>query len=89
MPRRAKVEGAPSEEPKPTVPARSVPETLPSEAGTLEELIDLRFRDVLSLASDAKELVKALEAASAWVKIRRDVKEPEWGGQLGRTIRNG
>ena len=87
MTRRARAEGAPPEEPKPTVPARSLPDALPSEAGTLEELIDLRFRDVLSLASDAKELVKALEAASAWVRIRRDVKEPEWGGQLGRTMR--
>jgi hypothetical protein len=81
MTRRAKAENAPPEEPRPSVAA------LPSQAGTLEELIDLRFRDVLSLASDAKELVKALEAASAWVKIRRDVKEPEWGGQLGRTMR--
>ena len=87
MPRRAKAEGASPEEPKPTVPARSLPDALPSEAGTLENLIDLRFRDVLSLASDAKDLIKALEAASAWVKIRRDVKEPEWGGQLRGTMR--
>ena len=81
MTRRAKGEDAPPQEPKPSVDA------LPVQAGSLEELIDLRFRDVLSLASDAKELVKALEAASAWVKIRRDVKEPEWGGQLQRTMR--
>ncbi len=54
---------------------------------TLEDLIDERFRHLLSLTAEPKDLVKALEAASAWMKIRRDLKEPEWGKELGRTMR--
>ena len=55
--------------------------------GDLESLIDERFKSVLVLTTPGKDLVKALEAATAWVKVRREVKEPEWGGQLGRTMR--
>ena len=83
MTRRAKVEG---ESP---VADKSIIPGFPGEAMDLESLIDERMKHVLCLAAEPKDLIKALEAASAWVKIRRDVKEPEWGGQLGRTIRNG
>ena len=81
MPRRARTEGDALPDEKALIPA------YPSHAGSLEDLIDERFKHLLSLSTDSKDLTKALEAASAWVKIRRDVKEPEWGGQLGRTMR--
>ena len=52
----------------------------------LEDLIDLRFQDVLSRASDPKELVAALKVAIDWVKVRGD--QEGWGSALKRTVRD-
>src|SRR5262249_6768794 len=42
-------------------------------SGPLKELIDERFKHVLSLTSEPKDLVKALEAATAWLKVKADL----------------
>lgn len=55
----------------------------------LEDLIDLRFQDVLSRASDPKELVAALKVATDWVKVRHGLDADKgWGSALGRTVRD-
>lgn len=75
----------PPEEPEVTA---NVP--MPWDAETLEEVIDRRFKALLSLCSDSKDLTKALEAAAKWMAVKHELRGGEaegWGARLkGGTL---
>lgn len=63
-------------------------DALPTDAAkSLEELIDLRFRDLLSLASDSAALTGALKAATEWIRVKRTGEEDkEYGSAYRRGV---
>lgn len=64
-------------------------DVLPSDAEPLELVIDRRVKALLTLATDPKDLTKAVEAATEWWKVRHAPDEADqWGNKLGRTTRN-
>lgn len=64
-------------------------DVLPSDAESLDAVIDRRFRHLLATSMEPKDMTKALEAATAWWKVAHAADEAEtWGEKLGRTTRN-
>ena len=64
-------------------------DVLPSDAEPLEGVIDRRFKALLSMATDPKDLTKALEAAIKWWEARHGASESEgFGSALRRTTRD-
>jgi len=72
-----------------SVPIPFLDEPSPSDALPLNDVIDQRFRQLFSLCTDPKDIIKALEAATAWVKVRTDTEGNKgWGDALkGGTMR--
>jgi hypothetical protein len=65
------------------------PDVLPSDAESLEAVIDRRFKHLLASTMEAKDMVKALEAATKWWEATHGAHEDAgWGSALGRTTRN-
>lgn len=64
---------------------------MPSDAEDLSDVIDRRFKALLTMTTEPKDLTKALEAAAKWVEIKGAVKPAEpWGDKLrGGTTHNG
>lgn len=59
----------------------------PIDAMNFNEYIDVRFRDLLAAAMEPKDMIKALEAATAWVKAKHAVEQGDgYGTKLGRTM---
>jgi hypothetical protein len=65
------------------------PDVLPSDAEDLAAVVDRRFKHLLASTMEAKDMVKALEAATKWWEVRHGTQQgAEWGSALGRTTRN-
>lgn len=63
---------------------------LPSDAEDLTVVIDRRFKALLSLATEPKDLTAALVAATKWWEVAHGQADREqWGSKLGRTTRDG
>ncbi len=57
----------------------------PEGAMALGDIIDQRFKDLLSLSCEPKQLTDALKAATDWYKVKRDADQGEgYGSKLGK-----
>ncbi len=61
---------------------------MPSDAVPLKDVIDRRFKHLLSTSMDPKDMTKALEAAIKWYEATND-KAQQWGADLGRSTLTG
>ena len=62
----------------------------PEGAMTLRQIIEQRFKDLLSLSCEPKQLTDALKAATDWWKATRDADLGEgYGSKLGRGTMRG
>lgn len=78
---------AESEARPPTIPPLDV---MPTDAMPLGDMIDKRFKDLLSLSCEPKQLTDALKAATDWWKIKREAESSEgYGSKLGRGTMRG
>ena len=71
----------------PLIPEDAV---MPTDALPLGDIIDRRFKALLSLACEPKQLTDALKAATEWWKVKKASDTGEgWGANLkGGTMRD-
>jgi hypothetical protein len=58
---------------------------LPSDAESLTDVIDRRYKALIAMTTDPKDLTKALEGAAKWCQIKREMETgSDWGSGLRR-----
>ena len=74
------------DKPEPAPPVLIPPmDARPEGAMALGDIIEQRFKDLLSLSCEPKQLTDALKAATEWWKIKREAEAGEgYGSKLGR-----
>lgn len=73
VPMKRKGDGVDAESVEVPVPLIPALEALPSDAIDLRDVIDRRFKDLLALSFDPKDLTAALKAATDWWKAKQEM----------------